>query len=86
MGASITATLVEHFPSERAGGWGYCVCGFEFQTFEEWAQHALSEVGLNPQHEPSEAPDRKFTDDLGRRWEWCGGIEGTWAWRVTALT
>ena len=30
-------------------------------------------------------PDREFTDDLGRHWEWCGGTKGTWAWRVTAL-
>lgn len=30
-------------------------------------------------------PDRKFVDDLGRRWEWCGGVEGTWAWRITGL-
>jgi len=30
-------------------------------------------------------PDRTFVDDLGRRWEWCGGEEGTWAWRVTHL-
>lgn len=29
-------------------------------------------------------PDRQFIDDMGRRWEWCGGTEGTWAWRVTA--
>ena len=30
-------------------------------------------------------PDRTFVDDLGRRWEWCGGVPGTWAWRVTHL-
>jgi hypothetical protein len=30
-------------------------------------------------------PDRDFVDDMGRRWEWCGGIEGTWAWRVTHI-
>ena len=29
---------------------------------------------------------RTFVDDLGRRWEWCGGEEGTWAWRVTSAT
>jgi len=28
---------------------------------------------------------RTFVDDLGRRWEWCGGQPGTWAWRVTHL-
>ena len=28
-------------------------------------------------------PDRTFVDDLGRRWEWCGGQPGTWAWRIT---
>ena len=31
-------------------------------------------------------PDRQFTDDQGRTWEWCGGEPGTWAWRVTRLT
>lgn len=30
-------------------------------------------------------PDRQFTDDQGRTWEWCGGQPGTWAWRVTRL-
>lgn len=29
-------------------------------------------------------PDRVFVDNLGQRWEWCGGEEGTWAWRRTA--
>lgn len=28
-------------------------------------------------------PDRTFIDDYGRRWEWCGGQPGTWAWRIT---
>lgn len=28
-------------------------------------------------------PDRTFIDDLGRRWEWCGGQPETWAWRIT---
>lgn len=31
----------------------------------------------------TEIPDRAFVDDLGRRWEWCGGQPGTWAWRIT---
>lgn len=31
------------------------------------------------------APERTFTDDLGRHWEWCGGVPGTWAWRITRL-
>lgn len=30
-------------------------------------------------------PDRTFIDDLGRRWEWCGGEPDTWAWRITDL-
>lgn len=34
---------------------------------------------------PPAIPDRAFTDDYGRRWEWCGGTDGTWAWRITAL-
>lgn len=37
----------------------------------------LKEVLLESQ------PPRKFVDDLGRRWEYCGGVEGTWAWRIT---
>lgn len=30
-------------------------------------------------------PGRKFIDELGRQWEWCGGMPGAWAWRITAL-
>lgn len=30
-------------------------------------------------------PDRTFIDNLGQRWEWCGGAPGTWAWRITSL-
>lgn len=30
-------------------------------------------------------PDREFIDDQGRRWEWCGGQPGTWAWRCTGV-
>ena len=30
-------------------------------------------------------PDRSFTDDQGRTWEWCGGEPGTWAWRITRI-
>lgn len=30
------------------------------------------------------APARAFVDDLGRKWEWCGGEPGTWEWRVTS--
>lgn len=30
-------------------------------------------------------PDRTFVDDHGRTWEWCGGQDGTWAWRITDL-
>lgn len=32
----------------------------------------------------TEAPDRSFIDDRGHHWEWCGGEEGTWAWRRTS--
>ena len=42
----------------------------------------------NQSHKPSSnpgIPDRTFVDDLGHRWEWCGGEPGTWAWRVTDL-
>ena len=37
------------------------------------------------QAELDAAPARTFIDDLGRRWEWCGGVEGTWAWRITNI-
>ena len=30
-------------------------------------------------------PARTFVDDFGRQWEWCGGTEGTWAWRITRM-
>lgn len=30
-------------------------------------------------------PDREFTDQWGHHWEWCGGVTGTWAWRITKL-
>ena len=30
-------------------------------------------------------PDREFTDQWGHHWEWCGGVTGTWAWRITRL-
>jgi hypothetical protein len=33
----------------------------------------------------TDIPDRMFVDDLGRRWEWCGGESGTWAWRITDI-
>jgi hypothetical protein len=42
--------LAQHFPSEHAGGWGFCMCGFEFQTFEEWARHALDEITVRARH------------------------------------
>ena len=43
---------------------------------------------IHPEETPmsdDSTPDRTFVDDLGRRWEWCGGQPGTWAWRVTHL-
>ena len=43
---------------------------------------------IHPEETPvgcDSTPDRTFVDDLGRRWEWCGGVPGTWAWRVTHL-
>lgn len=33
----------------------------------------------------SPIPDRTFVDDLKRTWEWCGGVSGTWMWRIVAL-
>ncbi|MEN4419785.1 hypothetical protein VXD82_02045 [Mycobacteroides chelonae] len=33
-----------------------------------------------------QVPARTFVDDLGRRWEWCGGQPETWAWRITGPT
>lgn len=47
---------------------------------DEWVAHVAGriETELTPA-----IPDRQFTDDIGRRWEWCGGQPGTWAWRTT---
>jgi hypothetical protein len=38
----------------------------------------------NPEPQAVDVPDRAFIDDQGRRWEWCGGQPGTWAWRMTS--
>jgi hypothetical protein len=35
--------------------------------------------------ELGEIPDREFDDPWGHHWEWCGGVTGTWAWRITRL-
>jgi hypothetical protein len=35
--------------------------------------------------ELGEIPDREFDDPWGQHWEWCGGVTGTWAWRITRL-
>jgi hypothetical protein len=56
------------------------------------AHHVRENRGWSVDHlaaavaEALQVPDRQFIDDLGRRWEWCGGVEGTWAWRVTGAS
>ena len=34
-------------------------------------------------HELGPIPDRRHVDIAGNTWEWCGGVTGTWAWRIT---
>ena len=46
-------------------------------TYEQLADAVIAELGS--------IPDRQFTDDQGRTWEWCGGQPETWAWRITRM-
>lgn len=48
-------------------------------TMLSWDDEGEPRVGLPADN----IPERTFVDDLGRRWEWCGGQPGTWAWRIT---
>lgn len=86
----IAGVLGEHRPFWHSGKRAL-VC----ESCPEWSgrnsddanQHradALIAAGVTVP-EPPAIPDRAFVDDYGRRWEWCGGTEGTWAWRITAL-
>ena len=43
------------------------------------ADAVIRELGL------MSIPDREFTDQWGHHWEWCGGVTGTWAWRITRM-
>lgn len=47
------------------------------KVFRHLARSAID--AINP-------PDRVFIDDRGHRWEWCGGEQGTWAWRMTTTS
>ncbi|MCH9731655.1 MAG: hypothetical protein K0U84_18595 [Actinomycetia bacterium] len=49
------------------------------QWMRDRIEHAIQDAGGNP-------PDRVFIDDRGHRWEWCGGEQGTWAWRMTTTS
>ena len=73
----IAAVLSDHFD-----GGSYCSCG-EPDDGGDWgheghvADAVIRELGA--------IPDREFTDQWGHHWEWCGGVTGTWAWRITRL-
>jgi hypothetical protein len=47
----------------------------ECQTYRVWAKSALAAMDT--------IPDQCFIDDMGRKWEWCGGTPDTWEWRMT---
>lgn len=51
--------------------------GYDMDDLLELADAVIRELGA--------IPDRVHVDDQGRRWEWCGGVPGTWAWRITRL-
>jgi hypothetical protein len=75
----IIAVLEKHAAAEYSWGVDGCQCGAE--TEDRQAQHqadaVIAELGA--------IPDREFDDPWGHHWEWCGGVTGTWAWRVTRL-
>jgi hypothetical protein len=56
--------------NDNGFGWSKYMC-------EEAADAVIAELGA--------IPDREFTDPWGHHWEWCGGVPGTWAWRITRL-
>jgi hypothetical protein len=64
------------------------MCPVHWSDSVEDAYQALLEEGRKADESVARdiaaIPERSFTDDLGRKWEWCGGQPGTWAWRVTA--
>ena len=69
-----------------------CVCG-EPLTTDGYPDRRLREhvapliaERVEKAAPPAQVVPRTHVDDLGRRWEWCGGVEGTWAWRITALS
>lgn len=46
---SLADVIADHFPTEHAGGWGWCNhhhsdAGepFEFESFEQWGQHVVT--------------------------------------------
>lgn len=55
----------------------YVVAHFPEVNYTSLADAVIAELGS--------VPDREFTDDQGRHWEWCGGKPGTWAWRITRV-
>ena len=64
------AAAIDQKYNEEAIGHTYEVC-------LQAADAVIRELGA--------IPDREFTDQWGHHWEWCGGVTGTWAWRITRL-
>jgi hypothetical protein len=73
----IAAVLDKHYPQttgyqDELSDW--CRCGLRRDHVADAVIEALGAI-----------PDREFTDQWGHHWEWCGGVTGTWAWRITRL-
>jgi hypothetical protein len=79
----ITEVLQRHLPLEVGPDFIDCRCGeTDFTPVELWTAHVAEKIAAEL---ADDIPEREFTDDLGRQWEWCGGQPRTWAWRVTAI-
>ena len=74
----IAKVLNQHKTDDQYDEWADCQCRHVGQRWDDHVADAvIAELGP--------IPDREFTDQLGQHWEWCGGVEGTWAWRITRL-
>lgn len=72
----IAEVLCEHAPRLLHPRGYVCACERVLANEADWANHAAEVLNV---------PPRSFVDDQGRRWEWCGGVPETWAWRVTGM-